>query len=183
MEERSFTLSFMSVKFGSVFLTDPRIRAAYAEGAGIYRIVPAAVAIPQTRADVVALVRRAAETRTALIPRGAGSGMPGGNVGPGVIVDLSAGFSELSVDPQRRSARAGASVTWAPGERSRKALRAAPSTGSIVRTVCTRPAAWSPLTPPGRAGPVRQCAKVGRGARGCRGRWLDDERVRRARNR
>ena len=96
-----------------MFLTDPRIRAAYAEGAGVYRIVPAAVAIPQTQADVVALVQRAAETRTAFIPRGAGSGMPGGNVGPGAIVDMSAGFSELSVDPQRRSARAGASVTWA----------------------------------------------------------------------
>lgn len=39
--------------------------------------------------------------------------MPGGNVGEGVIVDLSAGFPDLTVDPQRRVARAGASVTWA----------------------------------------------------------------------
>ena len=39
--------------------------------------------------------------------------MPGGNVGEGLVVDLSAGFPDLTVDPQRRVARAGASVTWA----------------------------------------------------------------------
>jgi FAD/FMN-containing dehydrogenase len=93
-------------------LTDARTRAAYAEGAGIYRIVPAAVAIPSDMPELAALVRWATETRTALIPRGAGSGIPGGNVGAGVIVDLSHGFTGLTVDPQRRLARAGASVTW-----------------------------------------------------------------------
>jgi FAD/FMN-containing dehydrogenase len=92
--------------------TDPRVRAAYAEGAGIYRIVPAAVALPQNTADVVELVRHAGESRTPLIPRGAGSGMPGGNVGTGTILDLSTGFSDLLIDPHRRTARAGASVTW-----------------------------------------------------------------------
>lgn len=94
-------------------MTDARVRAAYAEGAGIYRIVPAAVAIPENLDDVVALVREARESRLALIPRGAGSGMPGGNVGNGVIVDLSTSFSDLVVDPHSRTARAGASVTWA----------------------------------------------------------------------
>jgi FAD/FMN-containing dehydrogenase len=93
-------------------LTDSRIRAAYAEGAGIYRIVPAAVAIPADVPELAGLVRWAAESRTPLIPRGAGSGMPGGNVGAGVIVDLSRGFTDLTVDPQGRIARAGASVTW-----------------------------------------------------------------------
>src|SRR5712692_11662377 len=96
-----------------VLVTDARVRAAYAEGAGIYRILPAAVAIPENQDEVVALVRQARESKLALIPRGAGSGMPGGNVGNGVIVDLSTGFSDLAVDPHTRSARAGASVTWA----------------------------------------------------------------------
>jgi FAD/FMN-containing dehydrogenase len=48
-----------------------------------------------------------------LIPRGAGSGMPGGNVGRGMILDLSQGFHGVSVDPHSRIARAGASATWA----------------------------------------------------------------------
>ena len=96
-----------------MLVTDARVRAAYAEGAGIYRILPAAVAIPENQDDVVALVQQARESKLALIPRGAGSGMPGGNVGNGVIVDLSTGFSHLVVDPDSRRARAGASVTWA----------------------------------------------------------------------
>ena len=95
-----------------VWNTEPRVRAAYAEGAGIYRIVPSAVAIPRDLSDVVTLVRQAAESRTPLIPRGAGSGMAGGNVGPGIVVDLSTAFTELAIDSQRRIARAGASVTW-----------------------------------------------------------------------
>src|SRR5947209_10064257 len=96
----------------SVLVTDPRVRAAYAEGAGVYRIVPAAVAIPQTVDDVVSLVRQAAASKIALIPRGAGSGMPGGNVGSGIIADLSIGFAELVIEAQAQVARAGASVTW-----------------------------------------------------------------------
>ena len=94
-------------------LTDLRIRAAYSEGAGIYRIVPEAVAVPRSVDDVCRLARWAADTRTPLVPRGAGSGMPGGNVGRGVIVDLSQGFRELSVDARHRLARAGTSVTAA----------------------------------------------------------------------
>lgn len=39
--------------------------------------------------------------------------MPGGNVGPGIIVDLSSAFSDLTIDAPHRVARAGASVTWA----------------------------------------------------------------------
>ncbi len=93
-------------------LTDLRTRAAYAEGAGIYRIVPDAVAVPRAAAELEQLVRWARATQTTLVPRGAGSGMPGGNVGRGVVVDLSAGFRSLEIDSQRRIARAGASVTW-----------------------------------------------------------------------
>ncbi len=39
--------------------------------------------------------------------------MAGGNVGRGVVLDMSQGFGALEIDPQRRIARAGASVTWA----------------------------------------------------------------------
>lgn len=94
-------------------LTDPRVRAAYTEGAGIYRIVPSAVAIPRGVEELQQIVRWAAETGTPLIPRGAGSGMPGGNVGRGVIVDLSQGFDWMVPDWPKRTVWVGASVTWA----------------------------------------------------------------------
>src|SRR3989442_12731898 len=71
--------------------TDPRIRAAYAEGAGIYRIVPAGVAIPRGVEELQRLVAWATRTSTPLVPRGPGGGMPGGAVGGGVIVDPSPG--------------------------------------------------------------------------------------------
>src|SRR5207244_11048344 len=38
-------------------LTDPRIRAAYSEGAGIYRIVPMAVAVPRGVEELQEVVR------------------------------------------------------------------------------------------------------------------------------
>src|SRR3989442_1119179 len=63
--------------------TDERIRAAYSEGAGIYRIVPAGVAIPRGVEDLQQLVRWAAETGTPLAARG-GGGAPRGERGGGL---------------------------------------------------------------------------------------------------
>lgn len=65
-------------------------RARYSQGAGIYRIVPSAVARPATRDALRALIAEAARAGASLIPRGAGSAMDGGNVGDGTIVDLTA---------------------------------------------------------------------------------------------
>jgi len=99
--------------FRGAFRTDDAARALYAEGAGIFRIIPAAVAVPGDRDDLVALVRWAGATGTALVPRGAGSGMPGGNVGPGVVVDLTRGFRDApAVEPDARTVRAGAALTF-----------------------------------------------------------------------
>lgn len=86
----------------------PRIRASYSEGAGIYRIVPAAVALPENVEELRALVRWAHAGRVPLVPRGAGSGMAGGNVGEGLVVDLTQGFAEpLEVHPGWAMAGAG----------------------------------------------------------------------------
>jgi FAD/FMN-containing dehydrogenase len=86
------------------FRTDDRARAAYSEGAGIYRIVPSAVALPSDREDLASLVRWAAEHRTPLIPRGAGSAMGGGNVGDGVVVDLARLPRRLDIVPELKTA-------------------------------------------------------------------------------
>ena len=94
-----------------IFRTDVRARAAYSEGAGIYRIVPRAVVLPKDSADLKIVISWAAEHRLPLVPRGAGSAMGGGNVGEGVVVDL-AGFSQpMQIDPTSRTATTGAAVT------------------------------------------------------------------------
>jgi len=96
-----------------LFRTDRRARAAYAEGAGIFRILPAAVCVPRDREDVASLAHWASAHRVALVPRGAGSAMGGGNVGDGVIVDLTGLPRRVEVDGPARRARASASVTLA----------------------------------------------------------------------
>jgi FAD/FMN-containing dehydrogenase len=92
--------------------TDFPARAAYAEGAGIFRIVPAGVAVPSTTHALSELVSWAAANRIPLVPRGAGSGMVGGNLGAGLVVDLTAlDGAPLRVDAAARLARVGAAVS------------------------------------------------------------------------
>ena len=49
-----------------LYRTDSRARAAYAEGAGIYRIIPRAVCLPYDSADLVRLVCWAGDHRVPL---------------------------------------------------------------------------------------------------------------------
>ncbi|HEX2094974.1 MAG TPA: FAD-binding oxidoreductase [Longimicrobiaceae bacterium] len=92
--------------FRGRFLREEEARRPFQEASGILRLLPDAVAVPEDAADVAALVRWAAETRTPLVPRGAGTGMPGGNVGRGVSVDLVTRFRGVeAVDPEARLAR------------------------------------------------------------------------------
>lgn len=91
---------------------DLRARAAYSEGAGIYRIIPRAVALPADAGDLAQLVRWAHDSGTALVPRGAGSAVTGSSVGEGVVVDLTALTPRrLDIDPKARQARTSANIT------------------------------------------------------------------------
>ena len=98
--------------FGGEFHTDHSARSAYSEGAGPYRIVPAAVAIPRHVDDLTRLVHMACDQGVSLVPRGAGSGMPGGNVGSGIVVDLQRFRRPLRISTDKY-AYVGAAVTWA----------------------------------------------------------------------
>ena len=113
--------------------TDFRARAAYAEGAGIYRILPAAVAVPSTTTALRDLVTWAAQRRVPLVPRGAGSGMPGGNVGPGVVVDLTTLDGcpiEVHAEVRRAYSGAGATLRDLSAEALRYGLRLPPDPSS-----------------------------------------------------
>jgi FAD/FMN-containing dehydrogenase len=95
-----------------IYRTDIRARAAYAEGAGIYRILPEAVSVPADTSDLTQLICWAAEHGIALVPRGAGSAMGGGNVGAGLIVDLTRmSDRRLDIDPVARRAITSPSAT------------------------------------------------------------------------
>lgn len=96
------------------YRTDDRALAAYAEGAGIYRIIPQAVCLPTGGADLTRVICWAADHGVSLIPRGAGSAMGGGNVGAGVVLDLTQMAARpVDIEPGARRARTNAATTLA----------------------------------------------------------------------
>jgi FAD/FMN-containing dehydrogenase/Fe-S oxidoreductase len=71
---------------------DPLTRALYSTDASIFEVTPLGVVAPRDEEDVQALVRYAAEHGVPLVPRGAGSGLAGEALGPGLVVDFSRYF-------------------------------------------------------------------------------------------
>ncbi len=120
--------------FLGAYRADFATRAAYSEGAGPYRIVPHAVAIPRDLDDLLALVGFAQDIGQPLVPRGAGSGMPGNNVGPGIVVDLREFRGPVAVSGDG-VANVGAAVTWGALDRAAQPLglrlRSNPSSGAV----------------------------------------------------
>lgn len=70
-------------------LCDDMMTQLYATDASAYEIRPQAVVRPRMTADVVATMRYAAEAGLPVHARGAGSGLAGGAVGPGLVIDFS----------------------------------------------------------------------------------------------
>jgi FAD/FMN-containing dehydrogenase len=108
--------------FRGTFRDDTDARAVYAEAAGIGRSPPRAVTVPRDADDVAALVRWARAEGQPLISRGSGSGMAGGAIGDGVVLDLSRLRVIGDADASIRSVSAGAGITR--GELQRRAASA-----------------------------------------------------------
>src|SRR5580765_3700194 len=83
-------------------LEDPVDRESYRNDETAYLTagLPLAVALPETTAEVAALVRLAAEHRVAVVPRGAGSGLSGGAAGieGGLTIALTRMNRVLEID-------------------------------------------------------------------------------------
>ncbi|MFG0335076.1 MAG: FAD-binding oxidoreductase, partial [Maioricimonas sp. JB049] len=76
-------------------------RSMFAADASLYEIRPLGVAFPRDREDVAVLARYTSENDIPLIPRGAGTGLAGGAVGSGLVVDFSrhmTGIEEIGPD-------------------------------------------------------------------------------------
>jgi len=69
---------------------DDLTRLLYSTDASIYQIEPDGVAFPRSSAEAAAIMRGAAELGIPIIPRGAGTGLAGGAVGRGLVIDFSA---------------------------------------------------------------------------------------------
>lgn len=69
--------------------TDLATRARYAQGGGVHRIIPAAVARPRDSRELDDALAWAAARGLPITARGAGSSMGGGALGEGLVLDLT----------------------------------------------------------------------------------------------
>jgi FAD/FMN-containing dehydrogenase/Fe-S oxidoreductase len=83
--------------FRGRLLADPASRGVYSSDASAFSVSPLLVAVPVDEADVVVLVTYCGEHNLSLQARGAGTGLAGESLGPGIAVDLSVHFRGLPV--------------------------------------------------------------------------------------
>src|SRR5260221_7319913 len=90
---------------------DNLTRQLYATDASIYQIEPIAVAFPRGARQASAIIQAAGQAGVAVIPRGAGTGLVGGAIGDGVIIDFSRYNRQITdLDLDRQTVRVGAGV-------------------------------------------------------------------------
>jgi FAD/FMN-containing dehydrogenase/Fe-S oxidoreductase len=90
---------------------DNLTRQLYATDASIYQIEPAAVAFPKNARQAAAIIQGAANAGISITCRGAGSGLVGGALGDGLVIDFSRHNNEISdLDLERHTVRVGPGV-------------------------------------------------------------------------
>ena len=91
--------------------SDDLTRVLYATDASVHAVEPLAVAFPASREETGRLLAAAADADLEITPRGAGTGLAGGAVGSGLIVDLARGNRVISdLDLESRTVRVGPGV-------------------------------------------------------------------------
>ena len=90
---------------------DNLTRQLYATDASVYQIEPLAVAFPGSAHDASAIIQAAAQAGVSVIPRGAGTGLAGGAIGDGIVVDF-ARYNRIiyKLNLERKTVRVGAGV-------------------------------------------------------------------------
>jgi len=115
---------------------DDLTRGLYSTDASPFQIVPLGVATPADADDLAVLVRYAYETGVPLVPRGAGTGLAGESLGPGLVVDLSARLRAVrELGPDWARADAGVTLTELNAALAAHGRRFAPDPAS--RASCT----------------------------------------------
>ena len=90
---------------------DNRTRQAYATDASPYQIEPAAIAFPSSAEQARDVILAAAEANISVSPRGAGTGLAGGALDDGLIIDFARHNRQIGAfDRERRTVRVGAGV-------------------------------------------------------------------------
>ncbi|APX14066.1 FAD-binding and (Fe-S)-binding domain-containing protein [Tateyamaria omphalii] len=87
-------------------MADPASRARYATDASIYQMVPEAVVLPRSEADVEAVMQVAREEETPVLPRGGGTSQCGQTVNRAVVLDNTRHLNKIiDIDPEKLTAK------------------------------------------------------------------------------
>ena len=90
---------------------DDLTRRLYATDASIYQVEPAAVAFPRSTEEASRVLAEATARELPVIPRGGGTGLAGGAIGEGLVVELARHSRWIrDLDLERRTIRVGAGV-------------------------------------------------------------------------
>ncbi len=90
---------------------DNLTRQLYATDASIYRVEPDAVAFPKGPDQARAVLAAAADANLPVIPRGAGTGLVGGAIGEGLVIDFARHNQEITeLDLENRTVSVGPGV-------------------------------------------------------------------------
>jgi FAD/FMN-containing dehydrogenase/Fe-S oxidoreductase len=90
---------------------DNLTRQLYATDASPYQIVPLAVAFPKSAGQASSIIQAAGAAGVPVIPRGAGTGLSGGAVGEGVVIDFARHNRQIGkLDLERGTVRVGVGV-------------------------------------------------------------------------
>src|SRR5258708_24896047 len=90
---------------------DNLTRQLYATDASIYQIEPVAVGFPRNAKQASALIQAAEQLGIPVIPRGAGTGLVGGALGEGLVIDFSRHNRHIGdLDLERCTVRVGPGV-------------------------------------------------------------------------
>ena len=90
---------------------DDLTRHLYATDASLYQLEPAAVAFPRNAQQAASIIMAAADAGVPVTPRGAGSGLSGGAIGDGLIVEFSRYNRQITdLNLEARTVRTGSGV-------------------------------------------------------------------------
>lgn len=90
---------------------DDLTRELYATDASLYQLRPSAVAFPRSARQASSIIKAAADAGVPITPRGAGTGLSGGAIGDGLIVEFSRHNRQITeLNLEARTVRTGAGV-------------------------------------------------------------------------
>src|SRR5438874_223531 len=90
---------------------DDLTRRLYATDASLYQLEPVAVAFPRSARQASSVITAASDAGVSITPRGAGTGLSGGAIGDGLIVEFSRYNRQITdLNLEARTVRTGAGV-------------------------------------------------------------------------